>query len=77
MSKFDTERQGKVNTIISEIEGFMFEFGMNLTDDKSSMLSYFSAVICQLDTDIAIEVMEHFGEEGKHQSKAIKVNYGY
>jgi len=55
----------------------MFEFGMTLTDDKSSMLSYFSAVICQLDTDIAIEVMEHFGEEGKHQSKAIKVNYGY
>ena len=54
----------------------MFEFGMTLTD-KSSMLSYFSAVICQLDTDIAIEVMEHFGEEGKHQATAIKVNYGY
>jgi hypothetical protein len=53
MSKLDTERQGKVNTIISEIEEFMFEFGMTLTDDKSSMLSYFSAVICQLDTDIS------------------------
>tara|TARA_R110002020_G_scaffold90584_7_gene220668 strand:- start:37156 stop:37386 length:231 start_codon:yes stop_codon:yes gene_type:complete len=76
MSKLDKKTQGKVNTIISEIEEFMFEFGMTLTD-KSSMLSYFSAVICQLDTDIAIEVMEHFGEEGKHQATAIKVNYGY
>lgn len=71
------DKQAKINTIISEIEGFMFEFDMTLTDDKSSMLSYFSAVICQLDTDIAIEVMEHFGEEGKHQAMAIKVNYGY
>ena len=75
--KLDKERQGKVNTIISEIEGFMFEIPPKYETDKESMLSYFSAVICQLDTDIAIEVMEHFGEEGKHQSKAIKVNYGY
>ena len=45
--------------------------------DIESMLGYFSKIICQLDTDIAIEVMEHFGKEGKHQSMAIKVNYGY
>lgn len=77
MSRIDLNREGKINTIISEIEGFMFEFGLTLTDDKSSMLSYFSAVICQLDTDIAIEVMGHFGEEGKDQAMAIKVNYGY
>ena len=77
MKKIDLNMEGKVNTIISEIEGFMLEFPPQYETDKESMLGYFSNIICQLDTDIAIEVMEHFGEEGKHQAKAIKVNYGY
>ena len=77
MSRLDPERQGKVNTIISEIEEFMLEFPPQYETDKESMLGYFSSLICQLDTDIAIEVMEHFGKAGKHQAMAIKVNYGY
>ena len=67
----------KVNTIISEIEEFMFEFTPQDKSDKSSMLSYFSSILCALDTDIAIEVMKYFGNEGKHQALAIKINYGY
>lgn len=75
--KLDKERVGKVNTIISEIEGFMMEFPPQYETDKESILGYFSNIICQLDTDIAIEVMNHFGEEGKNQAMAIKVNWGY
>jgi len=77
MSKLDKKRQGKVNTIISEIQGFMLEFPPQYETDKESMLGYFSNIICQLDTDIAIEVMEQLGEEGKREAMAIKVNYGY
>ena len=77
MSKLDKKTQGKVNTIISEIEGFMLEFPPQYETDKESMLGYFSNIICQLDTDIAIEVMEQLGEEGEREAMAIKVNYGY
>jgi len=77
MSKLDKKRQGKVNTIISEIEGFMLEFPPQYETDKESMLGYFSNIICQLDTDIAIEVMKDFGKAGENQAMAIKVNYGY
>ena len=57
------ERQGKVNTIISEIVGFMLEFPPQYETDKESMLGYFSNIICQLDTDIAIEVMIDFDRD--------------
>ena len=77
MSKLDKERQGKVNTIISEIRGFMLEFPPQYETDKESMLGYFSDIICQLDTDIAIKVMEDFGKAGEYQAMSIKVNYGY
>lgn len=48
-----------------------------LETDEESMLGYFSSIICQLDTDIAIEVMKDFGKAGENQAMAIKVNYGY
>ena len=55
----------------------MLEFPPQYETDQETMLGYFSNIICQLDTDIAIEVMEHFGKYGKNQAMAIKVNYGY
>jgi len=70
-------KREKVNTIISEIREFMFEFRPQNKSDKESMLSYFSSMLCALDTDIAIEVMRELGDEGKHQALAIKINYGY
>jgi hypothetical protein len=45
--------------------------------DRESFLGDLSNIICQFDTDIAIEVMEQFGKEGEDQAMAIKVNYGY
>jgi hypothetical protein len=77
MNKLDNKIQGKVNTIVSEIEGFMLEFPPQYETDKESMLGYFSSILCQLDTDIAIEVMKQFGKAGEYQAMAIKVNYGY
>ncbi len=74
MSKLDKERQGKVNTILSEIEGIQLELDIQNWD---VLLGYISNMLCQLDTDIAIEVMEKLGEEGKREAMVIKVNYGY
>jgi hypothetical protein len=74
MNKLDKERQGKVNTILSEIEGIQLVLDIQNWD---VLLGYISNIICQLDTDIAIEVMEQLGEEGKREAMSIKVNYGY
>ena len=60
MSKLDKEREGKVNTILSEIEGIQLELDIQNWD---VLLGYISNIICQLDTDIAIEVMEQLGED--------------
>ncbi len=77
--KLDKERQGKANTIIMDIEEFLSETvrrdGLNGMEE-TDVLEYFSDIICQLDTDIAIEVMEHF-PKGKDIVKMIKIEYGY
>ena len=74
MSKLDKERQRKANNIISEIEEFLTESvridpinGMDETD----VLEFFADIISQLDTDIAIKVMEHF-PEGKDIAQMMK-----
>ena len=70
----DKERQGKANSITMDLWNMLSEHNIV---NKESFLSDMSSIICELDTDIAIEVMNNFGEEGKCQSDAIKVNYGY
>lgn len=72
--KLDKERQKKVNHITMDMLDMINEHGIK---DKETFLSDLSSIICQLDTDIAINVMENFGQEGKNQALAIKVNYGY
>ena len=74
MSMIDNQRQGKANTIIMEIEEFLSETvridpinGMDETD----VLEFFADIISQLDTDIAIEVMEHF-PKGKDIAQMMK-----
>ena len=71
MSKLDKERQGKVNTIIMDIEEFLSENGTNGGLYETDVLEYFADIISQLDTDIAIEVMEHF-PKGKDIAKMMK-----
>jgi len=70
----DKKRQGKANSITMDLWNMLSEHNIV---DKQSFLSDISSIICELDTDIAIEVMNNFGEEGKYQSDSIKVNYGY
>jgi len=68
------EKKHKVNTITMDIESLLSEHKIT---DRESFLGDLSNIICQFDTDIAIEVMEQFGKEGEDQAMAIKVNYGY
>ena len=68
------EKKHRVNTIIMDIESLLSEHKIT---DRESFLGDLSNIICQFDTDIAIEVMEQFGKEGEDQAMAIKVNYGY
>ena len=70
----DNERQGKINSITSDIHNILSE--QNITN-KEEFLSNISTILCQLDTDVAIGVMENFGELGEHQAHIIKVVFGY
>jgi hypothetical protein len=53
------------------------EFPPQYETDRESVLEYFRQMLEQLDTDVAIGVMERFGEQGKNQALVTKVNYGY
>ncbi len=69
MSKLD-----KVNNIISEIEEFLSENGTNggyANLYETDLLEFFASIISHLDTDIAIEVMEHF-PKGKKIAQMMK-----
>ncbi|MDB4335577.1 hypothetical protein N9994_00780 [bacterium] len=69
MSKLD-----KVNNIISEIEEFLSETVRvdNMSGmDETDILEFFASIISHLDTDIAIEVMEHF-PKGKDIAQMMK-----
>jgi len=66
--------KGKINTVVSEIQGLIQEFNPS---DEESFLNYIGDILCQFDTDIAIEVMEGLGEIGKNESRRIKIVYGY
>ena len=70
----DKVQEAKINQLCSDIEGMASELAIS---DREAYLSYISSIICVFDTDIAIEVMERQGTEGKYQAMAIKVNYGY
>jgi hypothetical protein len=67
----------QINHISSTIEEYMMEFPPQYETDRESVLGYFRQMLEQLDTDVAIGVMERFGEQGKNQALVTKVNYGY
>ncbi len=73
------EKQKKINYIVSIIENSEVAQGQLPTD--SEFLSMISTIICQFDTDIAIEVMKNlekrFGDDAKEEVVSIEVNYGY
>ena len=67
----------QVNYLISTIRDNNVCDGVELED----YLSLMSDIICQFDTDVAIQVMdglkESYGDLATIQAMAIKVNYGY
>lgn len=74
MGELDKERQGKANTIISEIEEFLSENGTNggyANLYETDVLEFFASIISHLDTDIAIKVIEHF-PKGKDIAQMMK-----
>jgi hypothetical protein len=72
-------KESIINYITSIIENSEVANGQMPTNDE--FLSMCSDIICQFDTDIAIQVMDkltkRFGEDAKEQSLSIKVDYGY
>ena len=74
MGELDKQRQGKANTIIMDIEEFLSENGTNggyANLYETDVLEFFASIISQLDTDIAIKVMEHF-PKGKDIAQMMK-----
>tara|TARA_R110000851_G_scaffold234797_1_gene387301 strand:- start:596 stop:808 length:213 start_codon:yes stop_codon:yes gene_type:complete len=67
----------QVNYLISTIRDNNVCDGVELEE----YLSLMSDIICQFDTDVAIQVMEglkeSYGDLATYQAMAIKVNYGY
>ncbi|MFM2010932.1 MAG: hypothetical protein RLZZ479_1323 [Bacteroidota bacterium] len=68
-----------VNFISSTIEDSWVAYGKTLTPEE--FLNICSQIMCQFDTDVAIQVFDKlsksFGEIAKNESLSIKVNYGY
>jgi hypothetical protein len=67
----------QINEISTTIEEYLMEFPPQCEADKDLTLGYFRHILEQLDTDVAIGVMERFGEMGKNQALVTKINYGY
>jgi len=80
MRKITTKKQGKLpesklNTIVSDIQDILLE-----TEPKHSkeILQSITSILCEWDTDIAIEVMDEIRtDEANECSRWVKVTYGY
>ena len=72
-------KESIINYITSIIENSEVANGQMPTNDE--FLSMCSDIICQFDTDIAIQVMDKlkrsFGKDAEDQSIEIKQRYGY
>jgi hypothetical protein len=68
---------GRINTITMDIEEYFSEYPLQDEYHRKNILGYFSKIIQELDTDVAIGVMENFGKIGKDIALGIKINYGY
>ncbi len=72
-------KESITNYIVSTIENS--EVAQGQLPTNSEYLSMLSDIICQFDTDIAIEVMKklknRFGEDAEDEAVSIKINYGY
>jgi hypothetical protein len=73
MSRF-LSKQERINVLTSEVRNFIEE---QKPENMEMFMGYISSMLCVFDTDIAIAVLEQFGEEGKQEALGIKVRWGY
>lgn len=66
------------NSLTSELNSMILEHEHGVLD-KESILTYFSAFLIDADVDsrIVVDVLEKFGDMGKDQALAIKINEGW
>jgi hypothetical protein len=69
-----TPKQKQINYITSTVKEFINDQNPN---DLEIFLGHIREIICQFDTDVAISVLNEFGDEGKEQAMVVKVSYGY
>jgi hypothetical protein len=62
------------NSITSDVNELIDELQPK---DIESFLSGISSILCELNPDIAITVMNNFGKDGAYQATCIKIKYGY
>jgi hypothetical protein len=67
-------KQKQINYVTSTVQEFVNEHNL---DDLEPFLSCLRQILCQFDTDVAISVLNEFGDEGKKQAMVVKVTYGY
>lgn len=63
------KQEAKINCITYDIEELIDYYSV---DNIEYFLGMMSSIICQLDTDTAIGVMERLGEEGKKRRIQLK-----
>ncbi len=79
-SKKLTPKQIAINKISSEVESTINDIQKDdFVFSQSELLNFTSRILngANVDTDIIIDVLEQFGEAGKYEATAIKVNEGY
>lgn len=66
------------NRLVLDIENILFEAKHN-TFDKGAILNSISTLLqdAEVDSEIIVNVLEQFGEEGKEVALAVKVKEGW
>ena len=76
--KYFTKEEQIENCLKSELQNMISEFKAE-TLTEESILNYFSIFLrdCKVDSKIIVNVLEQFGDLGKSEALAIKINEGW
>ena len=79
MPKLSKEDQIKANCLYSDLSNMLHECCTAEGPSKDLILSYFSDLMesAKVNTDVTIEVLEQFGDEGREEARNLKVKWGY
>jgi len=79
MPKLNKEDQIKANCLQSDLYNMLHECCTPEGPSESLILSYFSDLMesAKVNTDVTIEVLEQFGDDGKDLARNLKIKWGY